>query len=389
MIYTPKTITFNPDSGATDILIRRQDSDALQNLHHYTDANPAPAFYVANNTIIYPYAIGTLHPPNTTLTIQAYAFKDKDLADNLFGLAPLLNQGCTATFTGQSCSITGPRNEGQQLIFYGTKPPYANALKFSLPRPNRHNANTIVRHETHAEIALYASAVFGNPTFKTFAAVLHKQWLSNYPDLTLKMLNANKPHSPATGLGHITASRANVRSTRTNIALPGRSGAYLPKPASLTQPSPTASTDSDSDSDSNSDPKTDAQTTTQTLQAKRLTSSNQFPTPDPPTNPIIPITYTIKSPANDLTKTTLSPIENLDHYPRHNRPDIVLRAKVLHTSEFRHHALFSDPTGRFPVTAKDGSQYLLVSVYKKYIHVEPMPSRTASALQQAYTTTHR
>ncbi len=130
LINTPKTSTFNPDSGATDILIRRQDSDALQNLHYFTDANPAPTFYVANNTIIDPYAVGTLHPPNTTLTIQAYAFKDEDLADNLFGLAPLLNQGCTATFTGQSCSITGPRNEGQQLIFYGTKPPYANAWKF-------------------------------------------------------------------------------------------------------------------------------------------------------------------------------------------------------------------------------------------------------------------
>ena len=28
---------------------------------------------------------------NTTLTIQAYVFKDEDLGDNLFGLAPLLN----------------------------------------------------------------------------------------------------------------------------------------------------------------------------------------------------------------------------------------------------------------------------------------------------------
>jgi hypothetical protein len=236
---------------------------------------------------------------------------------------------------------------------------------------------------------VYASAVFGNPTFKTLAAALRKQWLSNYPDLTLKMLNANKPHSPATGLGHITASRANVRSTRTKIALPRRSDIYLPKPASLTQPSPTALTDSDSDSDPNSDSESDAQTTTQAIQVKRHASRNQFPTPDPPTNPIIPITYTIKSPANDLTDTTLSPMENLDHYPKHDRPGIVLRAKVLHTSEFQHHALISDPTGRFAVTVKDGSQYLLVLIYKKYIHVEPMPSRTASALQQAYTTTHR
>jgi hypothetical protein len=194
--------------------------------------------------------------------IQAYAFKDEDLADNLFGLAPLLNQGCTATFTGQSCSITGPRTEGHQLIFYGTKPPYANAWKFSLPRPPHHKAHTIVRHETHAEIALYASTVFGNPTFKTLASALRKQWLFNYPDLTLKMLNANKPHSPATGLGHITASRANVRSTRTKIAQPRRSTTYLPTPEFLSQPAPTVLTDSNSDPDSDSNSDSDTPTTT-------------------------------------------------------------------------------------------------------------------------------
>jgi hypothetical protein len=200
------------------------------------------------------------------------------------------------------------------------------------------------------------------------------------------MLNANKPHSPATGLGHITASRANVRSTRTKKVLPRRSATYLPTPVFLTQPAPTAITTSDSDPDSDSE--SDAPTATRALHVERRASRNQFPTPAPLTNPIIPLTYTIKSPAT-LTDTTLSPMENLNHYLSQDRPDIVLRAKVLHTSEFRHHALFSDPTGRFPVTAKDGSQYLLVSVYKKYIHIETMPSRTASALQQAYTTTHR
>jgi hypothetical protein len=230
LLYTPQSITFNPDSGATDILIRRQDSHVLHSPQHLTDANPAPTFYVANNMVIYPYATGTFRPPHTTLTILAYIFEDDDLADNLFGLAPLLNQGCTATFTGQSVSITGPPEEGNQLIFYGTKPPYANAWKFSLPRPTRYSAQTIVRHESHAEIALYASAVFGNPTFKTFSAAVRNQWLSNYPDLTLKMLNANKPHFPATGLGHITASRANVRSTRAPAKRP-KHKPYTPTPS--------------------------------------------------------------------------------------------------------------------------------------------------------------
>jgi hypothetical protein len=140
-------------------------------------------------------------------------FTNNDLADNLFGLAPLLNHGCTATFTKNSCAITGPPTSGHPtILYYGTKSPFANAWKFSLPKPSQHQAHTIFHHETYVEIVFYASAVFGNPLFKTLSKALRLGWISNYPDLTLKMLTANKPCSLATGLGHITASRANVHS---------------------------------------------------------------------------------------------------------------------------------------------------------------------------------
>jgi hypothetical protein len=100
------------------------------------------------------------------------------------------------------------------------------------------------------------------------------------------MLNANKPHSPSIGLGHITASRANVRFTRTKIALPRRSTTYLPTPAFLNQPAPTALTDSDSDSgsDSDSDSESDTPTTTRALHVKRRAQRNKFPTPTPITH---------------------------------------------------------------------------------------------------------
>ena len=50
--------------------------------------------------------------------------------------------------------------------------------------------------------------------------------------------------------------------------------------------------------------------------------------------------------------------------------------------------MFSDLTGRFPATAMDGSQYILLSVYKRYIHLELLPSRTESALITAYSNVH-
>ena len=242
-VYRPDSITFNPDTGATDILIRQQDSTILTHLVYYTNAEPAPAFHVANHTSIYPTAVGRLHIPNTDINLTAYVFPDDDLADNLFGLAPLLNHGCTATFTQHDCSVSGPAASGHPIILYGTKSPFANAWQFSLPKPHPHHAHQVIHHETHAELVLFASAVFGNPTVKTLSKALRLGWLSNYPDLTCKMLTANKPHSPATGLGHITASRSNVRSTRGRAFKKQRS-TYIPEPQFLTQPSPTANDDS-------------------------------------------------------------------------------------------------------------------------------------------------
>ncbi len=134
-------------------------------------------------------------------------------------------------------------------------------------------------------------------------------WLTNYPGLTPKTLRRNKPHSPATGLGHITASRSNVRSTRpVQDPLPSSSPHFV----SLAQA-------------------------------------------QPPDN---------------------SPLEHLDHYDLTDLPDIILRCSLQPSSEFRRDAIYSDLPGAFPVRAKDGTQYLLLSVYKGYIHVEPLASRT-------------
>jgi hypothetical protein len=51
--------------------------------------------------------------------------------------------------------------------------------------------------------------------------------------------------------------------------------------------------------------------------------------------------------------------------------------------------MFSDLTGRFPATAIDGSQYLLFSVYKKYIHIELLASRAESSIIDAYSRTYQ
>ena len=47
----------------------------------------------------------------------------------------------------------------------------------------------------------------------------------------------------------------------------------------------------------------------------------------------------------------------------------------------------SDSTGRFPVVSSQGNQYILVSVFNNYVHVEPMASRSADSYVKAYKAT--
>ncbi len=147
----------------------------------------------------------------------------------------------------------------------------------------------MVRHEQDAELVLYASASFGSPAYQTFYHAVSMGWLTNYPNLTPKAVRRNKPHSPPTALGHITASRSNVRSSR----LPPVSSAL--KQAMSAQPSLLA--------------------------------------------------------------------ESLDHYSKDELPDIVLRCTVQ-------------------------SEYLLLSVYKNYIHAETLSDRSSTHLRAAYSATH-
>jgi hypothetical protein len=139
-------------------------------------------------------------------------------------------------------------------------------------------------------------------------------WLTNYPGLTPKTLRRNKPHSPATALGHITASRSNVRSSRSPSTDPQTKLALSAQPSAL--------------------------------------------------------------------------IENLAHYLPDELPDILLQCTVQHSSAFRRDAVFSDLPGRFPIRAKDGTEYLLLSVYKNYVHVETLPDRSSALIRSVYSATH-
>jgi hypothetical protein len=300
-----------------------------------TETN-APGFEVANLHIIFPISRGTLAIPNsTTIHVPVCIFRDSDLSENLFCIAPLVNLGCTATFTRDSIHVSARDND---TILYGTKDRTANIWRFSLPqsdKPNFHRPHMIIRHEQHAELVMFAYSTFGSPVYATFAHAVKSGWLSNYPDLTYDMLRQNTHHIPATALGHLMASRSNVRSTRSHSDPPPLSEHLLNDPL-------------------------------QALSATALPLSDLAPA--------------LMLSSSDLAPDTIQ--EALSHYPVDLLPDHLLRPTVMPSSRFRESALHADLTGRFPVIASDGTQYLHVSTYKGCnIHVDYMSSRSAGQLQ--------
>ena len=148
-----------PDSGANHILIRETFADILHSTTPYPPHTRRPQFEVANRQFISPIATGVLQFPESTVTTQAYVFRDTDLADNLFGIAPLLHQGYTATFTDSALTIHSPHH----VLLYGSKAPHSNTWRFSLPKPTQCRASAVIRHEQHAEMVLFAYATFGSP----------------------------------------------------------------------------------------------------------------------------------------------------------------------------------------------------------------------------------
>ncbi len=130
--------------------------------------------------------------------------------DNLFGIAPLLRHGYTATFTEHDFALHTP----EKVLLYGTKASHSNTWWFSLPRPKDFRASTVIHHEQHAESVLFAYATFRSPSYPTFYNEVKLGWVHNCPNLTPQMVRRNKPNVPTHALGHIQSSRSGPRSTR-------------------------------------------------------------------------------------------------------------------------------------------------------------------------------
>ncbi len=67
-------------------------------------------------------------------------------------------------------------------------------------------------------------------------------------------------------------------------------------------------------------------------------------------------------------------------------PGIKLKDVYLRVFDMTKKAMYTDQPGRFPITSAGGHKYTMVAVesVRNYIDAEPMKSRTARELTEAY-----
>jgi hypothetical protein len=216
-----------------------------------------------------------------------------------------------------------------QILCEGTKDEHDKLWfmpsKMQTPTVEFASANIFVKDEPNAVFVAYQSACFLNPPDSTFENAAQKGYLGNLPRLTAKMIRDNRPNSIGTAHGHLNRLRQNIRSTKIDPVKEKTDKKILNKQTKIN------------------------------------------------TNTSIPNSNIVKDSAGEqeeeemVTKT--------------------IQLSDLSPDERKALAVYFDATGRFPFQSEEGYEYMLVSVYKNYIHVEPMVDRRAPSYVTAYRST--
>ena len=198
------------------------------------------------------------------------------------------------------------------IISQSSKEPDATLWPMQLqPATTISLASNVVRHEINADFVAFGHASFFSPTDSAMYNALLRGYLGNFPALTAKNFNQNKPNAIATAKGHLKQR-------------PQRS-------------SSTACT-------------------------------KRHVTPAPSSN-------------DTLAEETLITDEITDE---HNFSDSIITSIVRNSSTIN----YSDLPGRFPFVSHLGHEYMLLSVYRGYIHIELLKNRESAELVRAYRATY-
>jgi hypothetical protein len=155
---------------------------------------------------------------------MAYIFPDRDLTNNLLGLVPFANLGCTGVFKPKTFHIFKANNH--TAILSGTRDKPTSLWRVSLqhetgpvsdaiPPPYQDKGLYVeanaVNIQDNATYVCFVHACLGYPAPSTFLRAVCQGFITGpdqFPRLTTRMVRKHLPNSMATAKGHLDRARS-------------------------------------------------------------------------------------------------------------------------------------------------------------------------------------
>ena len=290
---------------------------------HLTPSGAKLSVLLPNNAHITSLGSIAITIPNSSVTITAHIFHPDSLSHNLSSIPQLCAHGCTATFRSESMDIA---DRTGRVILSGTKRPEDLLWTLQLPIPALPN--------TSPPCLLHSS-----PTSSNFA--VHNAHDAEYVQFVHAAFG-----SPAVSSFHRAVRQGYLRTFPRITARMIR----LNPPNSMA-------------------------TAKGHLDRVRQGMTSTQPTPPGLPPPSLPF-------ASDFSSESLDSQDGPD--PQHS-VDLDSDAEHMFTKLIRvDEANHSDLTGRFPITSRRGFAYILVSVWRGYIHADLLKSRSSTDYVEAF-----
>ena len=290
---------------------------------HIIPTGPVITVRLPNNNHITSLGSVSIKVPHSSVTITAHIFNSDALSHNLSSISQLCVQGCTATFRADSVVVT---DRDGVVILSGAK--QIQDLLWTLPIP-------IPSHLPTPSISPQHSA----PTSSNFA--IHNSHDAEY----VKFVHATFG-SPAISTFHRAVRQGYLRS------FPRISARMI----RLNPPHSMATAKGHLD------------------RVRQGTASTKPVSPGIPP-PALPLFSDSPSPELDMLDCADPPT-----CLAMNDEDEHVFTKLVRSDESSH----SDLTGKFPLTSRRGFSYILISVWRGYIHADLLKSRSAADYVKAY-----
>ena len=353
------------DSGCTSILVRASFLQSILHLYTPDSSLPPALFKIPDGTILTATSGGHLHLPSRP-PVPIYSLPDTSLSHNLVGVSPLLAPDAHAIFTPTSVRfysplaaapfLSGTKSHSSGLWELHFPPPPSSPSAVPIEVPWKTETSSCPSFPSDATAKLPVSSY---PTSEPAPSISNCLFSRQEADLILSPSLPSShtiPLHPALFAIRNVADASFVARVHRCFGCPSLSTFLRAIRAGWLRSIPNLTA--------------------------ALVSRNLPLAPETALGHLDTVRQGLRSTRSPDPVTAL-----FSSHPALLSDDISQLPPLSFTVTPRRDWAGADLTGRFPVKSRRLNEYILITVFKGYIHAEPMPTKSAASYLKAYTST--